>query len=187
MEIARQELIDQLAKAIIDAPVGKCITITLTRPANKVVYSAGDLGAENYMLKAEVADLIEAVTAALEMTDWFMKHSRQAAHAFEELKQPLHETVGWKALVDAGYDGLMASYTAQFSEALAKYKPKGAELKREIDWYPAATAPNDGLPFVIRASGWGIGIGVHDDEAGGFISLYGPTDWSKVTDWMRPE
>ena len=74
------------------------------------------------MAERGIADLIQAVRAAKEMSDWFMKHSRQAEHAHEELKQPLHETTGWKELADAGYNGLMASYHSQFEEALAKVK-----------------------------------------------------------------
>jgi uncharacterized protein (DUF2235 family) len=74
------------------------------------------------MADGGLADLIQAVRAAKEMSDWFMKHSRQADHAFSELKQPLHETAGWKELVDSGYNGLMASYHGQFEEALAKVK-----------------------------------------------------------------
>lgn len=60
----------------------------------------------------------ELVNAAREMSDWFMEHSRQADHAHSELKQPLHETTGWKELIDAGYNGLMASYHSQFEQAL---------------------------------------------------------------------
>ena len=74
------------------------------------------------MADSGIADLIQAVRAAKEMSDWFMKHSRQAEHAFEELKQPLHETDGWKELVDSGYNGLMASYGSQFEQVLAKVK-----------------------------------------------------------------
>ncbi len=77
---------------------------------------------ERDSLRKSNARLIEAVRAAMEMSDWFMKHSRQAEHAHEELKQPLHETAGWKEMVDAGYNGLMASYHAQFEQALANVK-----------------------------------------------------------------
>lgn len=77
---------------------------------------------ERDSLRASNARLIEAVRAAKEMADWFMKHSRQAEHAHSELKQPLHETTGWKELVDSGYNGLMASYHGQFEEALAVVK-----------------------------------------------------------------
>ena len=74
------------------------------------------------MADGGIAALVEAVQAAKEMSDWFMEHSRQADHAHEELKQPLHETAGWKELVDSGYNGLMASYHSQFEEALTKVK-----------------------------------------------------------------
>jgi hypothetical protein len=74
------------------------------------------------MADGGIAALVEAVRAAKQMSDWFMEHSRQADHAHEQLKQPLHETTGWKELVDAGYNGLMASYHGQFEEALAKVK-----------------------------------------------------------------
>jgi len=77
---------------------------------------------ERDSLRASNAWLIKAVRAAKEMSDWFMEHSRQADHAHSELKQPLHETAGWKELVDSGYNGLMASYHSQFEEALAKVK-----------------------------------------------------------------
>lgn len=63
--------------------------------------------------------IIDALKAAIEMSDWFMQHSRQADHAHSELGQKLEETTGWNELVDAGYNGLMASYHSQFEEAIA--------------------------------------------------------------------
>lgn len=61
----------------------------------------------------------EALDAAVEFSDWFMENSRQADHAHSERKEKLEETIGWKLLIDAGYNGLMASYDSQFKEALA--------------------------------------------------------------------
>lgn len=69
--------------------------------------------------KALVAELVGAVKAAKEMSQWFMEHSRQADHAHSELGEPLEKTAGWKELIDAGYNGLMASYQGQFEQALA--------------------------------------------------------------------
>ncbi|WP_020471505.1 hypothetical protein [Zavarzinella formosa] len=65
-------------------------------------------------------EMLEALKAAKELVEWFMQHSRQADHAHEELGQSLHETTGWKELVDSGYNGLMASYGEQFDAAIAK-------------------------------------------------------------------
>lgn len=61
-----------------------------------------------------------------------------------------------------------------------------SESKRESGWLPMETAPTDGEPFITRADGWGFGVGIHDGEVGGFISLYGPNEWKRVTGWMRP-
>lgn len=63
---------------------------------------------------------------------------------------------------------------------------RDSEPMRESGWLPIETAPTDGEPFITRADGWGFGVGVHDDEVGGFISLYGPNEWKRVTGWMRP-
>lgn len=75
---------------------------------------------ENARLIAAAPDLLEAVRAAQDLVEWFMQHSRQADHAHSELGQKLEETDGWKAIVDSGYNGLMASYSGQFYDAIAK-------------------------------------------------------------------
>jgi hypothetical protein len=108
--------------------VDKRTNARLLAAAYNAFDSAGKKLGLNAVLLAEaladggIAQLVEAVRAAKEMSDWFMEHSRQADHAHSELKQPLHETAGWKELVDSGYNGLMASYQQQFEEALAKVK-----------------------------------------------------------------
>jgi len=71
-------------------------------------------------------------------------------------------------------------------EQLAKKYMKGSTPAPQIGWQSMDTAPEDGEPFITRAEGWPFGIGIHDDEVGGFISLYGPDDWKRVTGWMRP-
>lgn len=70
--------------------------------------------------QAAIKQLTEAVLAAQEFGEWFIQHSRQAAHAHSELGQKLEETAGWKEMEAAGYDGYMAACRDQFAEALAK-------------------------------------------------------------------
>jgi len=69
-----------------------------------------------------------ALTASKEFSDWFMRHSCQADYAHSELGEKLEETAGWKEIVDAGYNGLMASYHSQFEEALITLNEVIAEV-----------------------------------------------------------
>lgn len=92
-------------------------------------------------LAAQVALLRDALEAAHELEEWFMKHSRAADYDHRNRQIPLHETGGWNELIDAGYNGLMASYNEQFREPLAATTNLVDEIRQATEWQLIENGP----------------------------------------------